>query len=113
MTPTGTLTEFSMPTSNAGVAGLAMGADGNVWFTEAGANQLGVISQTGVIREYPIPTANSNPRGPTLGPDGHLWFPEYAGNLARVSGLGRSTSSVPAITGHVLPAVQRSTPPPM
>src|SRR5207253_1157553 len=111
MTPTGTLTEFSMPTSNAGVAGLAMGADGNVWFTEAGANQLGVISQTGVIREYPIPTANSNPRGPTLGPDGHLWFPEYAGNLARASGPGRSTSNVPAITGRVLPAVERSTPP--
>jgi streptogramin lyase len=113
MTPTGTLTEFSIPTSNAGVAGLAMGADGNVWFTEAGANQLGVISQIGVIREYPIPTANSNPRDPTLGPDGHVWFPEYAGNLARVSGLGRSTSNVPAIPGHVLPTVQRSTPPPI
>lgn len=113
MTTNGTLTEFSIPTSNARVAGLAPGADGNVWFTEVTPNQIGVISRAGVIQEYPIPTASSNPRGPTLGPDGHIWFPEYAGNIARVTGPGRSAGAVPPVIGHPFTVHPRSTPPPI
>ena len=58
------------------------GPDGNLWFTELGANQIGMINPTThAITEFPIPTANSfDPTGITTGPDGNLWFTENVAN---------------------------------
>src|SRR5437764_528339 len=39
-----TITEFPVPTANAGVQRITTGPDGNLWFTEQGANQIGMIN---------------------------------------------------------------------
>lgn len=44
VTPTGSLTEVSIPTSNGVAHGIATGPDGNVWFTEAGAGRIGRVN---------------------------------------------------------------------
>jgi len=41
--------------------GIASGPDGDIWFTEAGGNNIGHMTAAGVVTEYPIPTANSSP----------------------------------------------------
>ena len=43
ITPTGTITEFTIPTANSGPLGIAAGADGNVWFTENSGNKVGLV----------------------------------------------------------------------
>jgi virginiamycin B lyase len=74
-----TITEFTVPTSNAGPYGITAGADGNLWFTDDGTNSIGTINPaTHVITEFVVPTAGASPRGITTGPDGNLWFTEYA-----------------------------------
>jgi hypothetical protein len=56
--------------------GITAGPDGNVWFTEPQANQIGMITPDGQITEFQVPTPNSQPGGITTGPDGNIWFTE-------------------------------------
>ncbi len=79
--------EFGVPTPNTHPAGIALGPDGNVWFTEtAGNKRVGRVTPTGVIQEFDV--ASSSGRI-CAGPDGHLWFSELsAGRIARMSILG-------------------------
>ncbi len=75
------ITDFTTPTAKSGPAVVTVGPDGNLWFTESGANKIGMINPTThAISEFSIPTANSDPEGITAGPDGNVWFAEYAGN---------------------------------
>src|SRR4029079_8339075 len=39
--------EFPIPTACSGPAFIAAGADGNIWFTEAGTNQIGRVTRDG------------------------------------------------------------------
>ena len=39
--PTGTVTEFAIRTENSRPSGITVGPDGNVWFAEWSANQIG------------------------------------------------------------------------
>ncbi len=72
------ITEFPLPTSNAGGRVITAGPDGNLWFTELDANNIGEINPTThVITEFTLPTANSYPYCITAGPDGNLWFTEH------------------------------------
>jgi virginiamycin B lyase len=62
--------------------GLALGPDGNLWFTD-GAGRLGRVSPSGAIREFRM----TLPYGARLGrivsgPDRHLWFTAVAGRSA-------------------------------
>jgi virginiamycin B lyase len=66
--------------SGASAYGIASGPDGNLWFTEAGGNNIGRITTAGSITEFAIPTAGSGPAGIASGPDGNLWFTETVGN---------------------------------
>src|SRR5258706_6094950 len=72
----GKVTEFGIPTNNSQPAGITLGPDGNLWFIEINANQIGKVTPKGFFTEYPIPTANATPQWITLGPDGNLWFTE-------------------------------------
>jgi streptogramin lyase len=104
ITPSGTITEFSLPsTSNSPVA-ITAGPDGNLWFTESGVGMIGRITPTGTITEFPLPTANSNPFGITAGPDGNLWFTEAdAGMIGRITPSG-------TISEFLIPAAGRTGP---
>ena len=71
------INEFPTPTANSNPSGLVAGPDGNLWFTEAYADKIGMINPTThVITEFPIPTADSYPYSIAAGPDGNLWFTE-------------------------------------
>src|SRR4051812_3910877 len=53
-----TITEFPLPTPNNAPYWITAGPDGNLWFTEQGANQIGMINPTThAITEFPVPTA--------------------------------------------------------
>ncbi|HTA38249.1 MAG TPA: hypothetical protein VK760_04195 [Candidatus Acidoferrales bacterium] len=56
--------------------GLALGPDGNIWFTDLKGNAIDSITPDGTITAHKVPTANSNPWEITLGPDGNMWFVE-------------------------------------
>jgi streptogramin lyase len=81
VTPTGTVTEFPLPTPTAVPADMTIGPDGNVWFSETSADAIANINPTtDVITEYPLdlnvfPVVHGEgPRGIVTGPDGNLWF---------------------------------------
>jgi streptogramin lyase len=76
ITPSGAITEFPIPTVEAGASGIAAGPDGNLWFAEYDGMKIGRISTAGVITEFPIPDAYAFPTSVTAGPDGRLWFLE-------------------------------------
>src|SRR5208282_2637958 len=95
ITPTGTITEFTIPTANCFPGSITAGPDGNLWFVEEDSNKIGRITPAGMITEFPIPTANSQlspTQGITTGPDGNLWFTESdAGQIGRITPSGTVT----------------------
>jgi streptogramin lyase len=90
--------EFATPTPNATPWGIAVGPDGQLWFTEASANKIGSVTTTGTVTEYPIPAPgpNNTPYTITAGPDGNLWFTEG-------SSIGRLDPSTGQISLFPLP----------
>ncbi len=98
-TTSGTVTIIPFPSGDQTLDfdGIALGPDGNVWFTEYG--RIGKIAPSGTITEYPYPagyTANSG--GITVGADGNMWFAESSGNA-----IGRVVPSSGQITMFPLP----------
>lgn len=83
------VTEFPVTTASCGPREMTVGPDGNVWFTEYEANQIGRMTTAGVLTEFPVPTSGGYPAGITVGPDGNLWFAEeLAGQIARITTSG-------------------------
>ncbi len=75
------ITEFALPTANADPRGIVTGPDGNLWFAEYDAGQIGEINPTThAITEFSTPTVNSAPECIATGPDGNLWFTEVNAN---------------------------------
>src|SRR5450432_3836757 len=76
--PAQTVTEFSAGiTASASPDSITAGPDGNLWFTEFNANQIGRITPAGVVTEFSAGiTAGSGPEFVTGGPDGNVWFTE-------------------------------------
>jgi streptogramin lyase len=93
-TQPGSITEFPVPLNpiGNGLVGIAGGPDGNVWFTQQAANQIGRITPSGDIKEFSVPTGQSGPGGITTGPDGNLWFTEGNGNqIGQITPSGKIT----------------------
>ena len=92
--PPSPFTQFAIPAGpgHAGSVnhpgGLAVGPEGDIWFTEVAANQIGRVTPSGRFRLFSIPTANSLPGGITVGPDHNLWFTQAGSN-----DIGRITTS--------------------
>jgi virginiamycin B lyase len=89
---TGKITEFPLPTIQSDPNGIALGADGNLWFTEDYIGQIGRITPAGKITEFPLPSSNADAEatGIAAGPDGNLWF-TWGSNVD--CGIGRSTTA--------------------
>jgi len=86
------IVQFPLPTQNAYPAGVALGPDGNVWFTEIYGNKIGRITPNGTITEFDVLTSSSFPERICAGPDGYLWFTESnAGRIGRISVMGDVT----------------------
>ncbi|HEY8201084.1 MAG TPA: TIR domain-containing protein, partial [Actinomycetota bacterium] len=83
---------FTVPTAGSQPAGIAVGGDGNLWFTELIGNKIGRMTPSGVVKEFPLPTANSQPTAITSGSDGNLWFVErLGGKIGRITTAGLIT----------------------
>lgn len=79
ITLTGVYTEFNVLTWSSGIAGLTVGRDGNIWFSEAWADKIGHITPSGAVTEFSISPSPFTvyPWGITTGPDGNIWFTGY------------------------------------
>ena len=84
------LKSFRIPTANSAPEGITLGPDGNMWFAEAAANQIGRIDPKGNITEFVVPQPLSAPVDIVAGADGALWFTEESGFP---EGIGRVTTS--------------------
>lgn len=75
----GVITEYSNGlTTAAGLAGITVGSDNNLWFVEDQYSTVGSITTGGTITEHGV-TSSHNPAffyAITKGPDGNLWFTE-------------------------------------
>jgi streptogramin lyase len=107
----GTLQTYGVPTAGGGPYGVTEGPYPHrinqqvvgIWFTEFGADRIGVIPEGGAVdafdacatlsaTDFPIPTANSGPQAITSGPDGALWFTEVdADQIGRITDTGTVT----------------------
>jgi virginiamycin B lyase len=84
--PTHTIYQFATPTANSGPRAIAAGPDGNLWFTEVGADKIGMINPaTHAITEFAIPTASAYPQGICAGPDGNVWFTEETSKIGMIN----------------------------
>jgi streptogramin lyase len=92
------ITEFPVSgVTGASPQSVVSGPDGNLWFTEAGANAIGVINpMTHAVSSFAIPTSGSAPGGIAAGPDGNLWFTEGASH--QVGDINPTTHSISLYT---------------
>ncbi|HEU0026397.1 MAG TPA: hypothetical protein VFQ25_04715 [Ktedonobacterales bacterium] len=91
-------------TGNSGLAGIAIAADGSVWFTESNANRIGRIipnptttSSTsggsvtefsgGAITEFKGASPDGRPFAITAGANGLMWFTEVNSQPGRANGV--------------------------
>lgn len=97
LTTTGAETRFPLPPSAGPLRHIAVGADGNLWFTEERARcvvgwcgRIGRITPEGRITQFTVPTEEARPVGITTGPDGNVWFTErHADTIGRITPAGR------------------------
>ena len=66
-----TFTEIPVPNPDSGLEQITLGPDGNLWFTESNALNLGRVTPTGCLTEFPAGDSSSTL---TTAPDGALWF---------------------------------------
>lgn len=67
----------------ASVGAIAAGADGNIWFNDAGHRAVGRITTSGAVTELPLPAEVGNPYGIASGPDGKIWVTTNGGGQGR------------------------------
>jgi virginiamycin B lyase len=94
---TGSISQYNVPSSQAGISDVTSCSDGNLWFTENKGNKIGKISPTtSDITEYEIPTVGSGVLGITTGPDGNLWFTELQGDkIGKISPMTGDITEYP------------------
>lgn len=92
--------QYPIPTKSSSPADIALGADGNLWFTEFAKGKIGQLDRRGTISENVTPTVNSGPLGIASGsgPNLNLWFTEY--NVAKIAQI---TTSGPPYLEYTLP----------
>lgn len=107
ITTSGAVTQYSLPEGK-DVGPVAVGPDGNIWFSTATANPttgafiaayFGEITPQGVVTEYEIP-GQSVPRDFVTGPDGNIWFID---NTDYPSQIAKYVPSSGAITAYPVP----------
>ena len=94
------ISEFPVPTPTSRPSEITAGPDGDLWFTEQQANQIGRITPTGQVTEFSAGiTPGSGPYGITAGPDGNIWFTESnASQIGRITSTGQVTEFSKGIT---------------
>jgi streptogramin lyase len=71
----GQLHWFPLPTADSGPAGIALGPDGNLWFTQVRGNRIGRLTPAGELLEFTLPNPDGQPYLIVSGgKDGKLYF---------------------------------------
>jgi virginiamycin B lyase len=102
VSPKGEVTEFPLGThaADVGLADIALGPEGSLWFTEGGREKVGRITPEGRVLEFELPTAAASPQSIVAGPDGNLWFTEEgAAKVGRITPAGVVTEFPVALDG--------------
>ena len=87
--------EFGTPTANSGPVGITTGPDGNLWYTESSADNIGQLTPSKVpVFNYEFPVTEG-PGRIVPGSDGNLWFVALdafgGGNLGKITPTGGVT----------------------
>ena len=91
-TPSGTVTEYNLPTDEAWPDAIATGPNGNFWFIEDDSDQIGRITPTGGVSEFALPSDNSSPTSIVSGPSGDIWFVDVGNNeIGKITPTGKVT----------------------
>jgi streptogramin lyase len=101
ITPSGTITEFPIPSTNSAPVAIVTGSDGNLWFAEQDTTTIGRITPTGTITEFPLPSPDGEPRAIAAGPDGNIWFAMDNGDIGRITPAGVVTTCTTGISGDI------------
>jgi streptogramin lyase len=90
MTLDGRTQTFATTTKTSRPTIIVAGKDGNLWFVESNADQIGRITPAGKITEFPLksyggrdPKFNPRPLGLAWGFDGKLWFTGGTADMIR------------------------------
>ncbi len=101
MTPTGAVTEFTLPTADSEPEQIIAGPDGALWFIESGVDQIGRITTAGKISEFTVPSDGS-PQTLAAGPDGNVWFIDSGSNaIGKITPQGAVTEFPASADGSV------------
>ena len=104
------ITEFPVP-SGGNAYSVAAGPDGNVWFTQLGANIGKINPTTDAIAQFQTPTADSEPFGITAGPDGNNWFTErMADKIGEINPTTDAIAEFPVPTANSFPDFSQQAP---
>jgi streptogramin lyase len=109
ITLNGDVTTFSVGTTSSTAPSITAGPDGNLWFTEPDASQIGRITPAGAITLFTVPTAGSQPTAIVAGPNGNIWFTEAASRQIGEYFLTGTVPPAPAATTTSL-AIDMSAP---
>jgi streptogramin lyase len=72
---------------------ITAGADGNIWFTDAGHRKVGRITSAGAITEFGLPDTGGSPYGIAVGPDKNIWITVTGVGQGRQDWIGRISTS--------------------
>jgi streptogramin lyase len=100
----GEITEFGGISEPSYPAGIAAGAEGDLWFAEA-YNRIGRITPEGAVTEFSQGiSSRAETHDIALGPDGNLWFTEAgAGRIGRITPQGAVTEFSEGISKEAEP----------
>src|SRR6478735_12763298 len=86
-----TIFHYQMPLLASQPVNVALGGDGNVWFTEANHYGVGKITPSGTVTEYY--GLSEQPSGITAGGGSNLWFTEIGsfGSVGRITSGGTAS----------------------
>ena len=98
ITPSGKVTEYSLPGEKHEVEGITVGPEGNMWFTmvgwEGSGNYIGKITSAGVIFRVSVARSRREADEITAGPNGEqaLWFTDgFHGRIGKITTAGTVT----------------------
>jgi virginiamycin B lyase len=93
------ITEFPLPHTFSSPSLIAAGPDGNLWFTDTGASNIGMINPTtGAVTDFTLPSTPNRSEGIAAGPDGNVWFTEYGYNDVHDNQIGMINPTTGVVT---------------
>ena len=82
----GRIQEFALSDSRETMNSLAVGPDGNLWFTIPNTNRIGRVTPSGIFAYFSLPDSVKGIDKIIAGPEGQLWFAEIGThNLGSIS----------------------------